>query len=319
MKKKLSKIVEKTNEQNISIEDDKKSIQNNSLSSLIFGAFIVLFIFVWAVPFDEVQDDWKVAVLKVDSSRKVTNPELKMKLYNEGGESLKNLLREHLYHARLHFMLGFYYYVGENYDSALISLRKAIEIDSGGLMNSVTPEAQNLIGIIVLDKLKGIIGQGDFQFAYDFLKPYEYLKYQSLDIVLQFAIIYHGLGELDSAIRYYQIVLKNKPDLEQARHNLGLIYLNKANQMNQKEMLGVAIDYYQEAISLGVKNAISLANYALVLYKSGKYYESLNYFREALNYDRKNKSIIQSLAAVYNKIGMKDSALYYLNQLKALQ
>lgn len=303
-------------EKKIIKEENKKKI---NIELLIYIIFILVFLFAFLVPFDEVQDPWKKAILLIDSSRKEANPQKKSEMFENGGKQLMNLLKEHPYHARLHFMVGYYKYLDNKYDAAMTYLRKSIEIDSGGYMNSVTPEAQNLMTIIVLNKIKEFIGSGNYQEAYNFIKPYEYLKRQSLEMNYHLGIIYQGLNKLDSAEKHYRIVLANKPNFEQARINLGIVYFNKGNHYREKGELDTALDYYNRAISLGLINSLSLANLALVYYKKGNYYESANYFREALRYDSNNKSIIQSLAAVYNKIGMKDSAMYYLERLKAMQ
>ncbi len=285
---------------------------------IIYILFILLFLFIFFVPFDEVYDPWRKAILLIDSSQKETDPQKKSKLFEDGGKQLINLLNEHPYHARLNLMVGYYKYLENKYDAALTYLRKAVELDSGGLMNPATPEAQNLIALVVFSNVKEFIKSGEYQKAYDFIKPYEYLKRQSLEMNYQLGIIFHGLDKLDTAEHFYRVVLANKPDFEQAKLNLGSIYLKKGTQYNENGQLDSALSYYHKAIALGVVNVISLANLGLVYYKRANYHEAIKYFREALKYDNNNKSIIQSLSAIYNKIGIKDSAVYYLERLKAL-
>ncbi|MCX6155461.1 MAG: tetratricopeptide repeat protein [Candidatus Kapabacteria bacterium] len=200
----------------------------------------------WGV---KVVDPWYAAALLVDSSRKVTDPALKASLLEEGGDKLRVLAKDFPSHARVHFLLGFYYLNSAKWDSAIPEYRQAIKMDSGSTINSVWPQAQQHLSVVIQNKTNEFAASNHFQ---DIIKLMDSLKsamFNDPEFEYRFGVIYHQLNQQDSAFVHYQQALKYNPNYSNPDlfSNLGLIYLNR-HQFKE------AINALSRSLALNPKN-----------------------------------------------------------------
>jgi len=204
-------------------------------ASIPFGIAIIIYISIWIFePGEPVVDPWFAAVKLVDSSQKITDPVIKNKLLNEGGNDLRHLVKIHPYHARVRFFLGYYYFVTQNWDSSMTELKEAAHLDSGSTINSIWPNAHDLITKVAINKSVPVMNQGNLQKAKEILLD-AYPYYPSNPLLNKYiGNIYFNLGEYDNAFRHFSTSMQGDPNDADVVNIIGVLYKMKGDMNNAK-------------------------------------------------------------------------------------
>ena len=194
---------------------------------VIFIAAICIYLYAWTDVGDPVVDPWFAAVQLVDSSRKVDDPQLKHQLLERGGDELRYLTAKFPYHARVHFLLGYYYSTAAKWDSSIAEYKEAIRIGAGGYVNQVEFIAMDYLTNAAISWANELLQKRDFAQARKTID--EALVYKPKEAALNSmkGIIYHNLGQLDSAIACYSVSLEANPQNPDIHFNRAVAYLNK--------------------------------------------------------------------------------------------
>lgn len=173
-------------------------------ATIIYGIAVVFVLILVLMPKIDYKDSWNQAYAKVDSSTKVSDPQLKKKLLDEGGAELLKCLEEHPYHARLHLMAGYYYFLKEEYDSTIALQINALDIGSGGIVNSIEHHSRSLLTDATIRKGMYLIAKGDTNSTIELY--INSIKYNSDNIILNKNLGAFLLNKkrVDEAISYYQ-------------------------------------------------------------------------------------------------------------------
>ncbi len=199
-------------ENNIESEEsgiDLSRINKNqwiSISVLIF--FVVLFFLAFRENNIRIVDEWYKALHLVDSGKKSSDDVLKLKLMEQGGNQLKELVKKYPFHARVNFFLGYYYMNKDNFDSAIKYYKIAYSQDSGATINAIWREVGSSLVYCYKKKSEKATADRDFDNSLIYLK--EALKYEPFEAQTNFFIgnTYLYLNMPDSALPYYLIAVK---------------------------------------------------------------------------------------------------------------
>lgn len=229
------------------------SFKNKKLLALIpFAVAVIIYTLVWTKVETVVQDPWYEAIMMVDSSQRVKDPQLKQQLMDKGGNKLRQLVIQHPYHARVHFFLGYYYFLAGNWDSTIIQQKEAYRIDSGSTINSVWPDAINILSNATMNKANTYLSKGQVASAKHTLL--ESLRYTAGNPFTNKMLgnIYLNLNATDSALYYYNISTSLQPDAD-VLNNMGVVYLTKKDYKN-------AVPFLLKALELKPDNKSAKAN-----------------------------------------------------------
>jgi Tfp pilus assembly protein PilF len=259
------------------------NLKNKKFRAVIpFVLMALLFVAIWATENPKVTDPWYAAAQLVDSSRKVEDPELKKKLLEKGGSELRRLVEKHPYHARVHFLLGFYYLNAQKHDSAMAEFKVAINKGKGGLVNQVEFQAADLLATAALQKsVKQFQSGKQKQARYTLLDAAEY-QTRSPQLFSQLGIYYHQSQMLDSARRYYRKALKLNPKIQPARNNYANMEFYFGNQNLRKNKIQKAIEHYKTAFQYGNENADLMNKIGQNLMAKNQPQMAANFFRQAV-------------------------------------
>ncbi len=237
--------VEPKNSKEKNSESFQISFKNKKfLAAIPFGLAFIIYACIWLFePGEPVSDPWFAAVKLVDSSQKVTDPTLKQKLLNDGGYELRHLVKIHPYHARVRFFLGYYYFVTQNWDSSLSELKEAARLDSGSTINSVWPNAHDLITKVAINKSVFAMNSGNLiEAKLLLLDAYPY--YPSNPLLNKYiGNVYYNLGEYENAFRHFSVSFQGNQNDADVVNMLGVLYKMKGDMNN-------ATAHFQRALQI---------------------------------------------------------------------
>jgi tetratricopeptide (TPR) repeat protein len=193
----------------------------------LYGIAVFLVLTISLLPRITYNDSWNDAYLLIDSSKKVSNPIESSKLLDSGGKGLLKSLHEHPYHGRLHLMVGYYYFLKGNMDSTIYHEIKALEVGSGGYVNSIEHQARGLLAEATIKRGFELTNLGDTNSA---IKLYSNsIKYVPNDanVNMNLAIFYLNSKMPDSAIPYYKAANQLKKNDKAALMDLAKCYYIK--------------------------------------------------------------------------------------------
>ncbi len=114
--------------------------------------FLAAYLFLWNHPKIKLIDPWYYAFYQVSAGLNARNTPAGRAMLDKGGDALRSLRATYPFHARIHFMLGYYYENTGSYDSAIIEARRAIRLGSGSVVNRVDDLAADLLKASIAKK-----------------------------------------------------------------------------------------------------------------------------------------------------------------------
>lgn len=239
------------------------------VSAIPYAVAVIIFLLVWTENKTEVIDPWYAAVRLVDSSNRVTDPDEKLRILEEGGSQLRELVAEHPYHARVHFFYGYYFLTSQKWDSAIAEFAEAVRIDTLSTVNPVWFDAVNMLAVASLNKANGYLQNSKIDEAMNALQFAKLYSPNHRDVNHNIAVIFHNTGRLDSAVVYYEQALSADPNDQQIRENLSNAYFVMANRAMQERNFKLAAPLYQRAVELNPNNISIIQNAVLAFEAMG--------------------------------------------------
>lgn len=233
------------------------------IAAIPFAVAVILFLMIWTENKTEVLDPWYAAVRLVDSSKNVTDAGEKTRLLEEGGAKLRDLLVKHPYHARVHFFMGYYFFMTQKWDSAIIELCETVRMDTLSTVNPIWIDAVNLLGAASINKSNEFLKQNKLTEALPPLKFARLYNPNNKDVNHNIAVIYHNTGNLDSAIFYYEYAFQADQNNTQLRQNMSNAYFFKGNQAMVSRNVKQAAEYFKRAAEINPENKAALQNAAM--------------------------------------------------------
>ena len=295
------------------------SLRNKKLTAAIpFAIAVVLYLLIWTEPGEPVLDPWFEAVKLIDSSRKESDPALKKELLDKAGNDLRSLVNKHPYHARVHFLMGYYYSNTNKWDSAISEFEETIRIDSGSTINPVAPDAINQLCIAVIKKCDPSFRAKKFEEALEILRPASRFRNYNAEINVQYAMIYHYQGKLDLALKHYDKALTIKPNLSAAVRNASMIALVFGNNFMTQKKYDQAMEYYQRSAKYNPNNPDLYNNLAMLYEQTNQIDKALESLKKAISLEPSHKRALQNLVKIYTKSGDRQNANFYRQKLASL-
>jgi len=235
---------------------EKKSVtKNRSTLHIPYRRFLPLcfalfvFMIIWLNPFNvNVKDAWYEGAILLDSARKEIDTNQRRVLLGEAGKILTQQVQKHPYHARVHYLYGFYWYDRQNWDSSIFHEKEAIRLGAGGTVNQIEYNAQEILNTALGNKVTALLNSGQLKEAADAV---EYAKTPEMfnpGIDKYRGIIYSRLGNADSALFCFLRYKQTNPNDANNLANIAISY-------NQKNMRDSALVYINQALKLDPTNA----------------------------------------------------------------
>jgi tetratricopeptide (TPR) repeat protein len=216
---------------------------------LPLGIALLVFMIIWLNPSNvNLKDPWYEGAVLIDSARNVTDINQRNVLLGKAGKILTEQVQKHPYHARVHYLYGFYWSAIQNWDSAIFHQKEAIRLGAGGTVNQVEYKAQEMLNLALGNKVTALIDAGKLNEAAGVLEYAKTPKMINPAIDKYRGIIYSRQGNADSAL---SCLLRYKMAYPNDANNLA----NIAISYNQKNMRDSALVYVNQALKLDPGNA----------------------------------------------------------------
>jgi tetratricopeptide (TPR) repeat protein len=246
---KVSAKKEKAIAEKISVTKTRSVLPVSYRHFLPLGFALFVFFIIWFKPFNvNLKDPWYVGAMYIDSARKEIDTNQRKILLGKAGKILSEQVQKHPYHARVHYLYGFYWYDRQNWDSSIFHEKEAIRLGAGGVVNQVEYNAQDILNTALGNKVTALINSGKINEAADVV---EYAKTPQMfnpGIDKYRGIIYSRLGNSDSALFCFLRYKATNPNDANNLANIAISY-------NQKNMRDSAVVYINEALKLDPANA----------------------------------------------------------------
>ena len=214
---------------------------------LCFTLFV--FLIIWFNPFNvNLKDPWYKGAVLLDSARKEIDPNRREVLLSVAGKILSEQVQKHPYHARVHYLYGFYWSAVQNWDSAIFHQKEAIRLGAGGTVNQVEYKAQEMLNLALGNKVQALLDAGKLNEASGVLEYAKTPEMLNPAIDKYRGIIYSREGNADSAL---SCLLRYKIANPNDANNLA----NIAISYNHKNMRDSALVYINQALKLDPTNA----------------------------------------------------------------
>ena len=222
-------------------------ISYRHLLPLCFALFV--FIIIWFNPLNvNLKDPWYKGAVLLDSARKEIDPNRREVLLGQAGKILTEQVQKHPYHARVHYLYGFYWLDRQNWDSVIFQQKEAIRLGAGGTVNQVEYQAQEILNLALANKVPALIDAGKLTEASRVLEYAKTPEMLNPTIDKYRGIIYSRQGHADSALA---CLLRYKVANPNDANNLA----NIAISYNHKNMRDSALVYINQALKLDPTNA----------------------------------------------------------------
>jgi tetratricopeptide (TPR) repeat protein len=210
---------------------------------------LIIFSILWFKPFNvNLKDPWNKGGLLLDSANKTTDPNQRNILVEKAGKILAEQVQKHPYHARVHYMYGYYWFMLQNWDSTIFHQKEAIRIGAGGIVNQVEFAAQDILNAALNNKVPALMNSGNLKEAADVLENAKTPQLLNPNIDKYKGAIYSRQGNADSALFYFLRYQVSNPNDANNLTNIAISY-------NQKNMRDSALIYVNQALKLEPTNA----------------------------------------------------------------
>jgi tetratricopeptide (TPR) repeat protein len=162
---KIKKKVTESQQQSelISMDSDQASnlhpISFLSQWGLASIGLIMLILLLFDQTYPAIVDPWMKSIKILDSAEHIQDIKQKIAIIEQCGSELREQVAIHPYHGRIWFFYGRYFMLKENWDSCIVTFKKALTIGKGATVNSIEDMSQKMLYNALTMKLK----QSDIQ------------------------------------------------------------------------------------------------------------------------------------------------------------
>lgn len=118
------------------------------------------------------------------------------------------------------------------------------------------------------------------------------------------AYAYEKIGDMENAVKYYELYLHEEPFSDSAWYNLGIIH-NKLGNFNE------ALAAYDYSLAINPQNTFALFNKANILSNEERFGEALDIYLEYLDLEPDSSEAMTYVGECYEKLGKFDLAKRY--------
>lgn len=208
-------------------------LSGNDKFKLFWGAGVglLLFFFFWFKPVTvNLIDPWYNGTILLDSAQKVQDPTQKAELIAKGGALLREQVNMHPYHARLHYLYGYYYYVKQDWDSCVIEEKKAIDIGAGGIVNQVEYQAAEMLNAALGNKLNAVMNTNP-ELAKKYIQDAVSPRFYNFTLDKYRGMLYTNTRQYDSSRVAFRRFLRFAPNDYDVLYNMAVSFA----MSNQKD------------------------------------------------------------------------------------
>ena len=218
------------------------SVKFSYLNFIPICCALVVFMVLWFNPFKvKVKDPWYEAGALIDSTNKISDPNQRDLLLEQARKKLVVEIQKHPYHARVHYIYGFYWYMKQNWDSTIYQQKEAIRIGAGGAVNQVEFGAQDILNIALGNKITPLMNAGNFEEAIKVLENAITPEMYNPVIDKYKGVIFSRMGNVDGALSSFLKYHSARPKDAENLTNIAVMY-------NQKSMRDSAMVYVNKAL-----------------------------------------------------------------------
>jgi tetratricopeptide (TPR) repeat protein len=194
--------------------------------------FCLLFLF-FDIYSPKVTDPWYAGSTLCSKANRTEDTALRNQYLNEGGTILLEQNRIHPYHARVWFLLGYYYLLKQDYDSAVYCQKQAVERGVGGIVNEVEYQATEMLNSALGNQLNAV----GFSKEPSLMLIAKATTYNFYNPVLEKykGQVYANSGDFDLAVASLQKFLNSNPKDFTALYLLAVTYYNHGDKELAKE------------------------------------------------------------------------------------
>ena len=226
-----------------------KALKISYLHFIPLGCALFVFMILWLKPFKvNLKDPWNEGAIFIDSANKITDVTQREILLEEARKRLVVEVKNHPYHARVHYMYGYYWFMKQNWDSAIFQQKEAIRIGAGGTVNQVEFAAQDILNRALGSKVSSLLNAGNLSEALKVLESAKTPEMYNPDIDKYAAVIYSRQGNIDSALASSLRYNASQPNNADNLANIAMFY-------RQKNIMDSALIYANQALRVDPQNA----------------------------------------------------------------
>ncbi|HEX6848651.1 MAG TPA: hypothetical protein VF144_16815 [Chitinophagaceae bacterium] len=225
------------------------SLRFSYLNFIPISCALVVFMILWFNPFNvKLKDPWYEAGVLIDSVRKVSDPDQRELLLEQARKKLVVQIQKHPYHARVHYIYGYYWFMKQNWDSTIYQQKEAIRIGAGGAVNQVEYGAQDILNIALGNKITLLMNAGNLEEATKVLENATTPEMYNPVIDKYKGVIFSRMGNIDGALSSFLKYHSARPNDAENLTNIAVMY-------SQKGMKDSAMAYVNQALLVDPKHA----------------------------------------------------------------
>lgn len=213
--------------------------------------------------------------------------------------------RQHRYDNSLKYFKVAGSLTNDGLPSLLLS-QNYLQVDSLGAaeqtLRTIYPKNMDNIDVNYLLGL-AVKKQNRAREAIPFFKTVLKVKPSDANAALMLAESYAQIRHFEKSDSLYQFVIANSPEKALFQNNFSYSLAQRG------EKLDYALDLVDDALKQEPENGAYLDTKGWVLFKMGKYEESLKYIQNSLQTRGKNVEVLEHLGDVYSKLGDRNKAV----------
>ncbi len=196
--------------------------------------------------------------------------------------------------ARAHNELGLTYFTLGNYEAALASCKKAIQLKPD------YARSYNNLGVIYR-------GLGQDEQAIEAYKKAIQLSPDCAEGYNNLGNVYYGFGKIEQIIPLYKKAIQLNPNYAQAYYNLGVIYRDLGYDAE-------SVPLYKKAIQLDPDYAKAYNNLGVAYFSLGEDEQAISAYQQAIRLDDNYAQAYNNLAVIYRSLGQEGEAIDLLKK-----
>ncbi len=283
--------------------DAKREKLDKSQKILLgIAAFLgVAYLWIWTEPEITVKDPWYRAYEKVYRGADEVDADLKREYLNEGGTELKALADKYPKHARVHYLLGRYFTVVGEYDSAIARQNVALSLGSGALVNSIEKSARSQIAVAYIKKIEKSLKSGDEKTAGELFREAIEKAPNYADLNYKYGVYLGKQKRYEEAAEYMEKAVQKTPKNESYRKALAYVYFKIGIGYFAKNELEEAEKYFVESVNLYPKRPDTFNNLGVIYTQRKEFDKAKQFYEYALQIDpnhadsKKNLRVLEKL------------------------